>query len=94
MTAEHAQIRIFDEHRRLLLCTQDQVKISGAEADLRRRRRSGSDPAAASFQELGYRVIVPRLLPMVPKGEGSVWLLYAGRRSRTSTTRSRACGCS
>jgi two-component system OmpR family sensor kinase len=72
VSAEHAQIRIFDGED--LLCTQDQVKIQGTK----------SIPATPNFppptisngvlQEDGYRVEV-RALGVQPSGEVS--LLYA-----------------
>jgi two-component system OmpR family sensor kinase len=74
VSAEHAQIRIFDTTTGLLLCTQDQVRIRGAKPPV----ASPRFPAPAgpgTFEELGYLVAVPRRVPVKP--HGSVWVLYA-----------------
>jgi signal transduction histidine kinase len=74
VSAERAQIRIFDAGTGDLLCTQDQVRIKGT-------HQPPPTPAFApptrsgTYQELGYRVVAPR--PIEVKPEGDVWLLYA-----------------
>jgi signal transduction histidine kinase len=73
VSAEHAQIRIFSDGG-VLLCTQDQVL---------RKRAHGAPPAPdfpppehpGIFQQLGYRIVVPRQLTVSPAG--NVWLMYA-----------------
>jgi signal transduction histidine kinase len=73
-SAEHAQIRIFSDGG-VLLCTQDQV--------LHKRGTHTSPVApdfpppdhAGTFEQLGYRVVVPRQLTVSPSG--NVWLVYA-----------------
>jgi signal transduction histidine kinase len=72
-SAEHAQIRIFSDGG-VLLCTQDQV--------LHKRGKQGlvapdfpPPDRPGTFQQLGYRLVVPRQLPVKPSG--SVWLVYA-----------------
>jgi signal transduction histidine kinase len=74
VSAERAQIRIFDEDTGDLLCTQDKIRIKGTKQPpptpaFQTPARSGT------FQELGYRVVVPKHLKVKP--EGDVWLLYA-----------------
>jgi two-component system, OmpR family, sensor kinase len=73
-SAEHAQIRIFDDTG-ALLCTQDQVKIKGNKSPLEApifttapRRTSGT------FEQSGYRVVVSEI-GIQPAGE--MTLLYA-----------------
>jgi two-component system, OmpR family, sensor kinase len=76
VSAQHAQIRIFDARTGDPdpLCTQDQVRIKGT-------KQPPPTPAfpvpsrGGTFQELGYRVVVPRHIETKPKGD--VWLLYA-----------------
>src|SRR5437764_9659071 len=74
VSAERAQIRIFDAETGDLLCTQDQVRIKGT-------RQPPPTPAfspptrGGTFQELGYRVVVPKFIDVKP--EGRVWVLYA-----------------
>jgi signal transduction histidine kinase len=75
VSTQHAQIRIFD-NTGVPLCTQTQVKVKGAKTI----PATPSFPAPTRkgvFQELGYRVSVPRPLPTNPKSYGNVWLLYA-----------------
>jgi two-component system, OmpR family, sensor kinase len=73
-SAEHAQIRIYDEGGDLL-CTQDQVKIRGAKSSPVATPNFPAPPCTAcTFQEFGYRVVV-RELGVEPTGE--VLLLYA-----------------
>jgi hypothetical protein len=72
VSAEHAQIRIFDRASGFVLCTQDKIRIRGT-------KQPPVTPAfptptrSGTFQELGYRVIVPRQLKVKPSGD--VWLL-------------------
>jgi two-component system OmpR family sensor kinase len=72
VAAEHAQIRIFSDGG-VLLCTQDQV--------LRKHEHASPTPdfpppnRAGTFEQLGYRIVVPRELSVEPNG--SVWLMYA-----------------
>jgi signal transduction histidine kinase len=74
VSAERAQIRIFDGETGDLLCTQDKIRIKGT-------KQPPPTPAFAppsrsgTFQELGYRVVVARHIPVKP--DGNVWLLYA-----------------
>jgi signal transduction histidine kinase len=74
-SAEHAQIRIFD-NTGVLLCSQTKIRIKGAK----------TIPATPSFpaptrpgvyEELGYRVNVPPPIQTEPKAYGMVRLLYA-----------------
>jgi signal transduction histidine kinase len=80
VSTQHAQIRIFDQNG-FLLCTQDRVlgpkvRIRGVRSPL--ATPNFTPPARAGvFQELGYRVNVPRQLPVKPSGQGNVWLMYA-----------------
>ena len=80
VSTQHAQIRIFDQNG-FLLCTQDRVlgprvRIRGAKSAL--ATPNFTPPARAGvFQELGYRLNVPRQLSVKPKGQGNVWLMYA-----------------
>ena len=71
-SAEHAQIRIYNENG-VLLCTQDQVKIKGAKA-LPATPDFPSPASAGTFQELGYRGEV-RDIGVHPAGQAM--LLYA-----------------
>jgi len=74
VSAERAQIRVFDAATGDLLCTQDQVRIKGT-------KQPPPTPAfpvpthSGTYQQLGYRVVVPRQLEVKP--EGDAWLLYA-----------------
>jgi two-component system, OmpR family, sensor kinase len=72
VSAEHAQIRIFDGPD--LLCTQDEVKIKGTKALPATPNFPPPSIANGFQQELGYRVEV-RELGVKPSGE--VTLLYA-----------------
>jgi signal transduction histidine kinase len=74
VTAERAQIRIFDEDSGDLLCTQDKVRIKGTKQPPPTPAFS-SPTRSATFQELGYRVVVPKRIRVKP--DGDVWLLYA-----------------
>ena len=71
-SAEHAQIRIYDDDG-VLLCTQNQVKIKGQKA-LPATPSFPPPTTAGTFQELGYRVAA-RQLKVSPSGQ--VTLLYA-----------------
>jgi signal transduction histidine kinase len=74
VSAERAQIRIFDEDTGDILCTQDQVRIKGTK--LPPPTPAFLPPSrSGTFQALGYRVVVPKHLKVKP--EGAVWLLYA-----------------
>jgi two-component system, OmpR family, sensor kinase len=75
VSTQHAQIRIFDETG-LLLCTQDEVKIRG-QKPIPATPAFPAPTGSGVTQELGYRVYVPHLMPVLPKGEGSVWVMYA-----------------
>ncbi len=75
VSTQHAQIRIYDVTGNLL-CTQNQVKIRGAKP-IAVTPEFPPPTSAGVFQELGYRVNVPRPLTVSPKVEGSVRLLYA-----------------
>ena len=73
-SAEHAQIRIFDDAGELL-CTQSESKATLKGAGYASATPSFPAPASTgTFQELGYRVVV-RELGLQPSGE--VTLLYA-----------------
>ncbi len=73
-SAEHAQIRIFDDSADLL-CTQNQVKIKGAKSPPVATPNFPAPPCGScTIQELGYRAVV-RELGVQPSGE--VLLLYA-----------------
>ncbi|HTX29952.1 MAG TPA: HAMP domain-containing sensor histidine kinase [Solirubrobacteraceae bacterium] len=75
VATEHAQIRIFDDSG-TLWCTQDQVHIRGTKPP--KERPSFTTPLREGiFQQLGYRIVVPRKIVTQPKGTGSVWLVYA-----------------
>jgi two-component system, OmpR family, sensor kinase len=75
VATEHAQIRIYDDEG-LLLCTQDQVRIKGQKPPSEKPNFTPpSQPGV--IQELGYRVVVTRRLSTLPRGTGSVWLMYA-----------------
>jgi signal transduction histidine kinase len=74
-SAEHAQIRIFDEGTRDLLCTQTEVKIKGAKAPLDVPIfRNLPSQSSGTFTAAGYRVAV-RELSAQPVGQ--LILLYA-----------------
>jgi two-component system OmpR family sensor kinase len=74
-SAEHAQIRIYDDGGQLL-CTQSQtqVKIKGTATPPQGTPIFPPPPSTGTFQELGDRVVV-RELGVKPSGE--VTLLYA-----------------
>jgi signal transduction histidine kinase len=73
-SAEHAQIRIFSDGG-VLLCTQDQVLHKrGTHSTLVAPDFPPPD-RPGTFQQLGYRIVVPRQLPVKPSG--NVWLVYA-----------------
>jgi two-component system OmpR family sensor kinase len=73
-SAEHAQIRIFSDGG-VLLCTQDQVLHKrGTHENLVAPDFPPPD-RPGTFQQLGYRLVVPRQLGVKPSG--SVWLVYA-----------------
>jgi signal transduction histidine kinase len=75
VTAEHAQIRIFDDGGELV-CTQTNVKIKGQKSPL--QTPNFPPPSREGvFETLGYRVVVPHELNVLPKGSGRVWLMYA-----------------
>jgi signal transduction histidine kinase len=74
VTAERAQIRIFDRDTGDLFCTQDKIRIKGTKAPP--PTPAFTAPAkTGTFQELGYRVVVPKHMDVRPDGE--VFLLYA-----------------
>ena len=77
VATEHAQIRIYsNDGYGTLLCTQDEVRIKNTKPPSQRPQfRPPNRPGV--YQELGYRVVVPRAISTRPKGTGSVWLLYA-----------------
>jgi two-component system, OmpR family, sensor kinase len=72
-SAEHAQIRIFDQGG-VLTCTQDQVKIKGAKAPLATSVLTSVPPQTGTFTTAGYRVDA-RALNVQPIGNAT--LLYA-----------------
>jgi two-component system, OmpR family, sensor kinase len=72
VSAEHAQIRIFDGDD--LLCTQDQVKVGGVKALPATPNFAPPTISGGVLQEDGYRVEI-RALGVQPSGE--VTLLYA-----------------
>jgi two-component system, OmpR family, sensor kinase len=74
VSAEHAQIRIFQDPSGELLCTQDKIKIKGAKSPLVAPILNDAPPTTGTFAESGYRVVV-RELGVRPGGE--VKLLYA-----------------
>ncbi len=72
-SAEHAQIRIYNNDDGSLLCTQDQVVVKGA----RLPKAAPNFPAphaTGTFAELGYRVVA---VPLSGDPEGDFSLLYA-----------------
>jgi signal transduction histidine kinase len=71
-SAEHAQIRIFDENG-FLLCTQTEVRIKGAK-ELPATPNFPPPDGPGTYQELGYRVEV-RTTAVRPKGHALI--LYA-----------------
>jgi signal transduction histidine kinase len=75
VTAEHAQIRIYDDTG-TLLCTQTEVRIKGAKPPTAAPEFSPPNRPGVS-QELGYRIVVPHELAVLPRGTGEVWLMYA-----------------
>ena len=70
-SAEHAQIRIFNEAG-VLLCTQEDVKVKGVKA-LPATPELPAPTKAGTYDEGGYRVVAQQL--SVPPS--TVWLLYA-----------------
>jgi two-component system, OmpR family, sensor kinase len=74
VSAEHAQIRIFQDPSGELLCTQDEVKIKGAKSPLVTPIFNSPPPRTGTFEQDGYRVDV-RELNVKPAGQ--VKLLYA-----------------
>ncbi len=72
VSAEHAQIRIFDGPD--LLCTQDEFKIKGTKSLPATPDFPAPTIASGTFQEFGYRIEV-RELGVQPSGE--VTLVYA-----------------
>ena len=72
-SAEHAQIRIFDDAGDLL-CTQSEVKIKGAKSPPNATPAFPAPFHSGTFEELGYRVVT-RELGVQPAGE--VWVMYA-----------------
>jgi two-component system, OmpR family, sensor kinase len=70
-SAEHAQIRIFNEAG-VLLCTQEDVKVKGVKA-LPATPDLGAPTKAGTYDESGYLVVTQQL--NVPPS--TVWLLYA-----------------
>jgi two-component system, OmpR family, sensor kinase len=72
VTAEHAQIRIYDEDG-ALVCTQDKIKIKGAKT-LPATPAFPPPPVAGTYEELGYRVEA-RNIDVHPKRQAT--LLYA-----------------
>jgi two-component system, OmpR family, sensor kinase len=75
-SAEHAQIRIFD-NTGVLLCTQTKIRIKGAKTIPNEGVAYPAPTRPGVYQELGYRVNVQPQLPTEPKGYGNVWLMYA-----------------
>jgi signal transduction histidine kinase len=73
VSAEHAQIRIYDDNG-VLLCTQDNVKIKGTKTTLPAEPDFPPPVGQGVFEELGYRVVA-REVGVQPSGE--VMLLYA-----------------
>ncbi len=74
VTAERAQIRIFDRNSGDVLCTQDSIRIKGT----RTPPPTPAFPAptrSGTFTQLGYRVVVPKHIRVKP--EGDVFLMYA-----------------
>ena len=70
-SAEHAQIRIFNEAG-VLLCTQEDVKVKGVKA-LPARPGFPAPAKAGTYNQGGYLVVAQQL--SVPPS--TVWLLYA-----------------
>jgi two-component system, OmpR family, sensor kinase len=68
-----AQIRIFNARSGDLLCTQDEVRISGAKLPLE-PPQFASPTAAGPLQEDGYMAMV---LGLHVRPQGRVWLMYA-----------------
>jgi two-component system, OmpR family, sensor kinase len=79
-SAEHAQIRIFNEAG-VLLCTQEDVKVKGVKA-LPATPELQAPAKAGTYTEGGYFVVAQQL-PVPPS---SVWLLYARPLSDTDHT--------
>jgi two-component system OmpR family sensor kinase len=73
VSAEHAQIRIFDDEGGLL-CTQDNVKIKGQKTSLPAVPAFPPPARPGAFEELGY-LVVAREVPV--QSDGQVMLLYA-----------------
>ncbi len=73
VSAEHAQIRIYDDGGGLL-CTQDNVKIKGAKTTLPAVPNFPAPTSQGIFDMLGYRVVA-RQVGVQPNGQ--VMLLYA-----------------
>jgi signal transduction histidine kinase len=73
VSAEHAQIRIFDDGG-VLLCTQDNVKIKGTKTTLPAVPNFPPPAGPGVYEELGY-LVVARQVGVQPSGE--VTLLYA-----------------
>jgi two-component system, OmpR family, sensor kinase len=85
-SAEHAQIRIFDQGD--LLCTQDQVLKKGAKAPLDTSLFTAAPPQTSGmFTQTGYRVAVRSL--SVEPDYGELTLLYARPVSDVEHTLSR-----
>jgi two-component system, OmpR family, sensor kinase len=74
VSAEHAQIRIFQDPSGELLCTQDEVKIKGAKSPLLTPIFQAAPQRTGTFAKEAYRVDV-RELNVRPSGQ--VKLLYA-----------------
>jgi two-component system, OmpR family, sensor kinase len=70
-SAEHAQIRIFNEAG-VLLCTQEDVKVKGVKA-LPATPELPAPTKAGTYDEGGYRVVAQQL----SVSPSTVWLLYA-----------------
>ncbi len=72
-SAEHAQIRIYNNDDGSLLCTQDNVVVKGQRLPAA-APRFPAPHGSGTFAELGYRIVV---LPLGGDPEGDFSLLYA-----------------
>jgi two-component system, OmpR family, sensor kinase len=69
-SAEHAQIRVFDQGG-VLTCTQDEVKIKGTKTPFATSRLKEVPPGPGTFTEEGYRVDA-RVIDVEPIGSATV----------------------
>jgi two-component system OmpR family sensor kinase len=71
-SAEHVQIRIYNEVG-ILLCTQNDVKVKGVKKSLAATPEFPAPSKAGSYNQNGYFVVAQQL----PVPSSPVWLLYA-----------------